>query len=44
MRHGRPEERLVQKDKRNHVALLSDVDEREVEHELENVLVEQLRV
>ena len=42
--HGRPEERLVQKVKRNHVAFLSDVDEQEEEHKLELVHVEQLRV
>ena len=36
--------RLVQKVKKNHVAFLSDVDEQEVEHELELVHVEQLRV
>ena len=42
--HGRPEERLVQKVKRNHVAFLSDVDEQEEEHKLELVHVEQLWV
>ena len=36
--------RLVQKVKRNHVAFLSDVDEQEVEHKLELVHEEQLRV
>ena len=41
--HGRPEERLVQKVKRNHVAFLNDVDEQEVDHKLELVHVEKLR-
>ena len=42
--HGRPEERLVQKVKRNPEVFLSDVDEQEVEHILDLVHVEQLRI